>query len=71
MDEVENELTVSLGAGHGRVYDAARLRPVFEQRIRHLTDDAPAHNCIANNTSRRLASPRFELRLDENESLPP
>src|SRR5258707_6574252 len=41
LDEVEDELMVSLRAGETRVYDAARFSSGRDERFRHLAHDAP------------------------------
>src|SRR6478736_3651124 len=70
MDEVEDELVVSLRAREAGVYDALRLAPAREQRLGHLANDAPLHGRVAHDALRRLRPPRLELRLDEHERLP-
>src|SRR5947209_2055808 len=47
VDEVEDELTVSLRAGQAGVYDAAGLAPAREERLRNLAHDAPLHGRVA------------------------
>src|SRR5581483_5136308 len=48
VDEVEDELTVSLRSGKGGVYDAPRLASGLRERLGYLADDAPLHGGIAN-----------------------
>src|SRR5213592_2872715 len=71
VDEVENELTVSLRAGETGVYDPARLRSKGEQRVRDLGDHAAPDDRVAHDALRRLGPTRLELRLHEHERLPP
>src|SRR4051794_21114607 len=71
VDEVEDELTVSLRAWQARVYDPARLATAREQRFRDVADDAGTHRIVADDALRRVLLPGFELRLDEHECLPP
>src|SRR5690348_2509512 len=47
LDEVEDELTVSLRAGQPRVYDADRLGTVREQGLRDLAHDPAADGVVA------------------------
>src|SRR5690348_2999087 len=64
LDDVEDELTVSLRAWQTRVYDPARLGPAREQRLRDFEHDAPLHRRVADDALRDLGAPRLELRLD-------
>src|SRR5581483_5513919 len=70
LDEVEDELTVSLRAGQSRVYAAVRFRPAREQRLGHLVNHAPLHRGVADDALRRVPPSRLELRLHEHEGLP-
>ena len=59
LDEVEDELTVSLRAGETRVYDPERLRTAREQGFCDLADDPALDLGVANDpfgTSARPAS---------------
>ena len=59
LDEVEDELTVSLRAGETRVYDPERLSTAREQGLCDLVDDAPVDVWVATTpfgTSARPAS---------------
>src|SRR5213592_3796913 len=71
VDEVEDELTVSLRARETGVYDPARLRPECEQRVRDLADHAALDGRVAHDALRCLGSTRLELWLHEHERLPP
>ena len=70
VDEVEDELAVSLRSGKAGVYDPARLAPFGDQRHGDLVDHAGLHGRVANDTLRRLGPPGLELRLDQHERLP-
>src|SRR5581483_11473079 len=70
LDEVEDELMVSLRAGETRVYDPPRLRPRREQRLGDGMDDATAHLGIAHDALRRVRASGLELRLHQHERLP-
>src|SRR5690349_9835825 len=71
LDEVEDELTVSLRAGETRVYDPERLPTRREQGFCNLADDARVDGAVADDALGDLGSPRLELRLHEHERLPP
>ena len=55
LDEVEDELTVSLRAGETRVYDPERLTTAREQRPRDLAHDALVDRRVADDA---LSAPR-------------
>src|SRR4051812_3992426 len=66
VDEVDDELMVSLRAGQPRVYDAAWLRPVRQQGVRDLGDDTSLHLGVPDDSLRRLCPPGLELRLHQD-----
>src|SRR5258708_38503245 len=67
VDEVEDELMVSLRAGQPGVYDPARLSPACEQRVCNLGHDTALHFGVAHDALWRLRASGFELRLHEHE----
>src|SRR5580765_4544756 len=72
MDEVQEELPVSLRAGQARVYDAQELSRPCEGGLGHVAENAPVHIRVADHAAPPdLLAAGLELRLDENERLPP
>src|SRR2546429_6566784 len=70
VDEVEDELMVSLRARQARVYDASRLGPAREQPLGDLAHDATPDFGVSHDALRRVGAAGFELRLHEHERLP-
>src|SRR5438270_10771264 len=70
VDEVEDELMVSLRARQARVYDASRLGPAREQPLSDLAHDATPYCGVSHDALRRVGAAGFELRLHEHERLP-
>src|SRR3954451_3426845 len=70
LDEVEDELTVSLRAGETRVYDPERLATASEQGFCDLADDALMDGAISDDAFRDLGAAGFELRLHQDECAP-
>src|SRR5581483_2588587 len=71
LDEVEDELMVSLRAREPRVYDPARLRPGREEPFGDIVHDTSPHLLVAYHAFRRIGPAGLELRLHEHERLPP
>ena len=71
VDEVQEELPVSLRAGQPRVYDADRLGRPGESGLGDLAQDPAVNLRVSNDPALPdLLATRFELRLDEHERLP-
>ena len=71
VDEVEEELTVSLRAGQTRVYDAGRLRIPLQGRLGDLSRHSRARLVRGDDAALAdLAAAGLELRLDEHDGLP-
>src|SRR5207249_11988578 len=72
VDEVQEELTVALGAGQARVYDADRRRRPRESRRGGLSQNPPVYLAVPDDASLADVGPaRFELRLYEDDRFPP
>ena len=70
VDEVEDELMVSLRSGQPRVYDPGDPRLPAEGGLGQLAQDAPPDGGVADDPLRRLGPPGLELGLDEDERPP-
>ncbi len=70
VDEMEDELMVSLRAWQSRVYDAGGQPTPFQRRLRDLAHDAPLHLRVPHHALRDVCSAGLELRLHEHERLP-
>ena len=70
VDEVEEELSVSLRAGKARVYDAGHAGVPAERRLRDVAQDARVNGRVADDAALRLRPARLELRLHERKRLP-
>src|SRR4051794_27449283 len=72
MDEVEEHFPVALGPRQARVYDPDRRGLPVEGGGRDLPHDAPPNLDVAHDPSLpHFGAAGFELRLDEDDSLPP
>src|SRR5258708_5778957 len=54
VDEVDDVLMVSLGAGQSRVYDAARLAPGLRECLHDRAHNSAPHSRVADDTLRSL-----------------
>ena len=71
MDEVQEELPVSLRAGQARVYDAEELGRPREGGFGDIAEHASVDLGIADHAAPPdLLAAGLELRLDEDERLP-
>src|SRR6187200_749446 len=71
MDELQEELPVSLRAGQARVYDAEELGRPREGRFGDIPEHASVDLRIADHAAPPdLLAAGLELRLDEDERLP-
>src|SRR4029077_17323642 len=70
MDEMNDELMVSLGPRKPRVYDPGDPSVPAERSIRHLVEHAPVDLRVADDSFLQLGPPCLELRLHEDERLP-
>ena len=71
MDEVQEELPVSLRAGQARVYDADNLGWPRESGFGDIVEHASVDRGIADHAALPdLLATGLELRLDEDERLP-
>src|SRR5579871_246557 len=71
MDEMQEDLAVSLRAGQSRVYDSGDARLPAERGLGHLAHDAAADFVVAHDAAlAHVLASRLELRLDEDDRLP-
>src|SRR5207249_11103524 len=71
VDEVQEELPVSLGTGQARVYDPGYLGRPGEGGLGDVAQDAAMNFRVAHDAPFADVVPtRLELRLDEDERLP-
>jgi len=66
VDEVEDELMISLRAGQPRVYAPARLAPAREQRVCNFCHDTALNTGVPHDAFRRFRTSGFELGLHEH-----
>jgi aminoglycoside 6'-N-acetyltransferase len=71
LDEVEEELTVAFRSRQPRVYDPGRLGPPCKRGLSHLERDAPSDLRISDDAAACIRRADLELRLDEDDGLPP
>src|SRR5579862_8265194 len=70
MDEMNDELMVSLGPRKPRVYDPGDPGVPAERSIRHLVEHPPVDRRVADDSFLELSAACLELRLHEDERLP-
>src|SRR5829696_3247430 len=71
LDELEEELTISLRPRQPGIHGRAGLGSPTERSLRDLAQHAPVNLAVAHDAAARdLRLPRLELQLDEDERLP-
>src|SRR5262245_30754322 len=71
VSKMDEELPVPLGAGQPGVYDPDGRRTPRARRFDDPSEHVSLHRGVTDDALRDLATACFELRLDEDERLPP